>query len=387
MEGTRTHLPESALAIITRVALLYTLFALLSLSFSFVGGVFRYEPWTLLYSIMGWLQAALIALTAEYSRRLVSGPKTALADTFFLGMPAFAQLFADASQFLFVRSGPAFSIAQSFLISSYVIDYFVFFIIGRWLLLAHRNKGQSTDQGETRSTQAVVVEGEDLAPELKKDITRLGAGEGSVDRVINSVIWRSIKSERIATFSLRVMIILVIVGSMASFGLWIFTHADRISLLEAEQTRLVRLQGEVKDLKDKLGAGATDEIKAQLDRVNKVIADNYSNEQSFKETMDRLNLQSQTNYADIAIRVTIAVLTIFLVQVFFSVYKYNRHLAIMLAAKAEALELAGSDETARKELSREAITIVKESIPGFGAHPKTPLEQIAQAFERVRGRE
>lgn len=103
----------------------------------------------------------------------------------------------------------------------------------------------------------------------------------------------------------------------------------------------------------------------------------------YEATLERLKEESKSNYADIAIRVTIAVLTIFLVQVFFSVYKYNRHLAIMLSAKAEALELVSNDDDARKELSREAVSIVKESIPGFGPNPRTPMEEAGRITERV----
>jgi hypothetical protein len=222
---------------------------------------------------------------------------------------------------------------------------------------------------------------------LPSRLSLLGKGEGYIDRVINSVIDRSIRSERQANFSLVIMLMLVMVGGMASFGLWALTHADRISTLESETNNLRRLSESFQDVRDKLDSNNEAAAKDSLARLDQFVKDNKLDYQSYKDTLGRLSQQSQLNYGDIAIRVTIAVLTIFLVQVFFAVYRYNRHLAIMLAAKAEALELAGNDDDSRKDLSREAVSIIKESIPGFGAHPKTPIEEIVRAVDRLRKRD
>lgn len=162
------------------------------------------------------------------------------------------------------------------------------------------------------------------------------------------MLWRSTKSEGTANFSLYVMLGLVFVGGMASSGLWALTDADRFNSQEAERNKLLALQSDVKGLREELGPGGED-LKNQLDRVVGYIGRNYQTSPTYEETLKRLSLQSQTNVADIAIRVTIAVLTIFLVQVFFSVYKYNRHLAIMHARGQDRGPRAGRERRGRAE--------------------------------------
>ncbi|HEX8499570.1 MAG TPA: hypothetical protein VF659_03180 [Pyrinomonadaceae bacterium] len=170
---------------------------------------------------------------------------------------------------------------------------------------------------------------------------------------------------------------------MASFGLWAFTHADRINTLESERNKILAMERGLELLQARAANADDKELKTSVDSLLKTVKDTYSTSPNYEATLNRLSQQSQTNLPDIAVRVTIAVLTIFLVQVFFSVYKYNRHLSMMLAAKAEALELAGSDEAAKKKLSLEAVDIVKEGLPGFGPSPRTPMEEVIRAAERL----
>jgi hypothetical protein len=369
--------------IITRVIMMYTGLAILSITFSFLSGVFRVSSLQPPVFIVGWLEATVMAILIDYSRRLGETSTNRLTHRIWILVPAVIRVSQDLLQLINYRYEFTYvSVRETYLLLA-ESRLLIIFCVAFWLTSAYRRKVHNKQTNSTPTTDLGTLD-TTIPSQVKKGIVPLGVGEETIGRVIISVVRRSLRSEQIATFSLRVMIVLVIVGGMASFGLWMFTHADRISSLESERIKLLALQSEIKDTRDKLGAAATDDIKAQLDRVNKFIDQNYSGSESFKDTLNRLSLQSQTNYADIAIRVTIAVLTIFLVQVFFSVYKYNRHLAIILAAKAEALELVGSDDGARKELSKEAIGIVKESIPGFGAQPKTPLEQLVSAFEKVR---
>jgi hypothetical protein len=254
-------------------------------------------------------------------------------------------------------------------------------IVGVWLLHSgYKFRTTSLDHQSVSENFAVTTNEPESRDALRTNL--LGRGDGYIDRVIHSVINRSLKSERIATFSLIVMLVLVLIGGMASFGLWAFTHADRISSIESERNKLTLLQAEMQELKQEL-TSSDQAAAAKLDRLLKFVDQNYKTSPSYEATLNRLSQQSQSNYADIAIRVTIAVLTIFLVQVFFAVYKYNRHLAIMLSAKAEALELAGSDDDARKELSHEAVSIVKEAVPAFGAQPRTPIEEAARLAAKI----
>jgi hypothetical protein len=366
-----------------RIVVIYGGLALLSFIFRYLGG----EP--IGRSIIGiftsWASATFLAIVYEYSRVLQVPPRTSRIYRYLFIIPGFIQIAEEVNRLIEIR-GEVLS-NQPYVI--YLILYV--FWIGFVLLIALLLRSAYITQA-VRPTSPVMAS-EVLAPSSNgaSSITNtpsllLGRGDSHVDRVIHSVIERSMKSERVASFSLTIMLILVMIGGMASFGLWIFTHADRINSLEAERNKLVSLQAEMKIVRDKLGLGS-DEAKARLDPFINFVDKNYSTSPSYEATLNRLSLQTQSNYADIAIRVTIALLTIFLVQVFFAVYKYNRHLANILAAKAEAFELAGSEEDARKELCREAASMIKEGVPGFGQPPRTLIEEAVRAAERLRKRE
>jgi hypothetical protein len=370
-------------SVIRRILLLYCGLAILSYTLRYLSGEFSDStPWT----FIAWTYAAIYAIVFEYSRRLCVPPRgNRLYSALFLA-PALIQMGRDITLSIANRRG---TVGESHIIIILFLlsGLYISFAILNALLL------RSAYLARVSRPNIPALELEVFPPSTNGDspitdihLSLLGRGNSYVDRVIHSVLDRSAKSERTAGFSLMIMIALVMVGGMTSFGLWFLTHADRINTLEAERNKLILLQTETKDVLDKLGPGYED-AKAQLDRLIKFIDKNYSTSTSYEATLNKLSLQSQSNYADIAIRVTIAVLTIFLVQVFFAVYKYNRHLAIMLAAKAEALELVGSDDDARKELCREAVSIVKESVPGFGQSPRTPIEEAVRTAERIRKQE
>jgi hypothetical protein len=382
MQTTDSDLSALPTSIFRRVFLLYGGLAIISFTFSYLGGGFRYSPLSLPWHFLGWIYSASLALVIDYGRRLCVPPKSSRAYRALFLAPALVQIGLNISRSIIYIGFDDASLGENL--------YFLMGALAVGLALVGVRLLQSAYIAHTTRLDISVADLESPIPseDGASSVTNipshlLGQGDSYIDRVIKSVVGRSMKSEHVASISMIIMIVLVMVGGMASFGLWAFTHADRISSLEAERNKLISLQADMKEVRDKLTTGSED-AKAQLDRLIKFIDQNYSTSESFKETLNRLSVQSQTNYADIAIRVTIAVLTIFLVQVFFSVYKYNRHLAIMLAAKAEALELAGNDAAARKELSREAVSIVKESVPGFGPHPRTPIEEATSMAERFR---
>jgi hypothetical protein len=120
-----------------------------------------------------------------------------------------------------------------------------------------------------------------------------------------------------------------------------------------------------------------------------LIAANYNGDQneSFDEKISRIEQLTKTSYSDLGIRVTIALLTVFLVQIFFALHKYNQRLAVVLANKAEALELIGSEPNNRKLLSREMIKLMREPSPDFGAEVKTPLQEVSDVARKVKSKE
>ena len=77
------------------------------------------------------------------------------------------------------------------------------------------------------------------------------------------------------------------------------------------------------------------------------------------------------NWEHIAMRGTIAALTIFLVQIFFHIFKYNQTQESLLSSKAEVLELYKEDEPKRKDLRAYFLSKI-DSNPAFSKSPKAP---------------
>lgn len=359
-----------------RILLIYLTLALSSIALSYLSGRYAFQlffPWV----IISWIYAATLAVFLEYSRKLSVPQRKSFPFRVLFMIPALVQVIQDMENTFRLEF---FHNTQLFGFLAWVGECGAAIVGARLLHSAYKFRATQLDDLQPVSDNSTAVN--DLGSHDAVLTNLLGRGNGYVDRVIHSVINRSLKSERMATFSLVVMLVLVLIGGMASFGLWAFTHADRISSIETERNKLTGLQAEMQGLKQGLASNKP-EAAAKLDQLLTFVEQNYKTSPSYEATLNRLSQQSQSNYADIAIRVTIAVLTIFLVQVFFAVYKYNRHLAIMLSAKAEALELLGTDEDARKELSREAVSIVKEAVPAFGAQPRTPIEEVARLAEKI----
>lgn len=356
-----------------RIVLLYGGLLLVSVSYQYLSGKFSSFPtlyflWlSVSFQVLGMARAAAEALILDLAGRLRTSKSGRSSYRLLYIVPGLVQMVLTISDF---------GLPLAFILTTLEIAL-VFFgaaliwasYLDRYNASVNQTNAQAVQRHETDVTG-------DRIPML------LGLGNGYVDRVTRSVFGRSAKAERAASFSLGVMLTLVFVGGMASFGLWVFTHADRIATIENETHKLLALEAEMEGLRD----NPDQELKDRVNRLLDFVKQNYKTTETLEATLNRLTVQSQTNLADIAVRVTIAVLTIFLVQVFFAVYKYNRHLGSVLAAKAEALELAANDEDARRELSHEAIAIVKESVPGFGPQPRTLYQQAVGVAEKFAKR-
>lgn len=366
-----------------RILLSYGVLLLLSLIYRYLRGEFqdlngfREMSIVLSWTTFGWARAAAEAWLVDFGVTMSRPGRSRSILRCLYVAPALFQVGKDMAELLIFRSYVGLIAATCWYLFDAALLWIGITIVwttfSRFVRSAHLAGGD-----EPRTMKPTYADGR-----FTEDTpVPLGQGNSYLDRVIRSVFLRSSKAERAASFSLTVMLILVLVGGMASFGLWVFTHADRIATIESERNKLISLQTEMQGLRNK----SDQELKDRIDRLLKSVEQYYSTSSSYEGTLNRLSTQSQTNLADIAVRVTIAVLTIFLVQVFFSVYKYNHHLASVLAAKAEALELVSNDDEARGELSHEAIAIVKESVPGFGAQPRTPYEQAAALAEKFSKR-
>jgi hypothetical protein len=199
-------------------------------------------------------------------------------------------------------------------------------------------------------------------------------------RIANAISTRSHQAAESARISMIIMIVLVLVGGGASVGLWFFGQLDRIRAIEVERNRLLQLSVGIQRLPR---LAAADQVQAVKD-MQKVIQDNYDAPNDYRVFLKDIADKLQTSWPDIAIRVTLAVLTLFLVQIFFAVYKYNQHLSNLLAAKAEALELLAVTPEDRQRVRSEMIPLATESLPGFAAGPQTPLQDILNVIGKAQ---
>jgi hypothetical protein len=199
-------------------------------------------------------------------------------------------------------------------------------------------------------------------------------------RVTEIIRARSERTSDNARLSMIIMIVLVLVGGGASVGLWFFGQLDRVRSIEVERNKLVALSSGLETLPHIAGPDQPKAIAELQNQIQFQFGQNNTYQQFLRDIAER----TQTSWPDIAIRVTLAVLTLFLVQIFFAVYKYSQHLSNVLAAKAEALELLSVTPEDRQHVRNEMIALVREGVPGFGSGPNTPLQEILELLGKLR---
>jgi hypothetical protein len=198
--------------------------------------------------------------------------------------------------------------------------------------------------------------------------------------VTEAVRRRSRQTSEGARLSMIIMILLVLVGGGASVGLWFFGQLDRIRTVELERMKLLHLSTNL----DRLSTQTTTQQAENVAQLRRFVQDNYGQDNSYQALLRDIAAKAQTSWPDIAIRATVAILTLFLVQIFFSVYKYSLHLSNILAAKAEALELVGVSSEDRQNLRKEMIAVATEGAPGFSPGPNTPLQELLDIVEKLK---
>ena len=104
---------------------------------------------------------------------------------------------------------------------------------------------------------------------------------------------------------------------------------------------------------------------------------------NYKQLLENIQKKESYNLSEIIMRVAIAALTFFLVQVFLRIYKYNKQQYTSLLTKAEVLELFNEPGTDMKKL-REILASKIEENPKFGNTPTTPIEQIINIADKAK---
>lgn len=160
----------------------------------------------------------------------------------------------------------------------------------------------------------------------------LGRGSSILDNIINSILNRAGTSTRFVYFAISAIILIVIIGGSASFGTVALNEANKVRELESERLKMLEIVNAIQTNDSSKSAERNIEVK-------RIISARYGDESSYKVILENIEKQSYVSWPDIAMRMTIAALTLFLVQIFFHIYKYNQQQASQLLTKAEVLEL------------------------------------------------
>lgn len=223
----------------------------------------------------------------------------------------------------------------------------------------------------------------------------LGQGNTKFDRVIKALFFRVNRSEKTAKLSLAIIVLLVFIGGSISIGTIALDQFSKLRQLEKVRQNMLsaidqidkrNFQFEVHNSKD-----STELIERQLDNVvaNSIQTaveatfGSLEDTKNYKQLLENIQKKESYNISEIIMRVAIAALTFFLVQVFLKIYKYNQQQSTSLLTKAEVLELF-NEEGANKEKLLDLLASKLEGNPKFGNSPATPIEQIINIADKAK---
>jgi len=219
-----------------------------------------------------------------------------------------------------------------------------------------------------KSTKEILLE------ETKEQ--QLGKGNSILDKVITSVLSRANASSRVISFTLVIMLVIVAIGGSASFGTVALSEAKKVRELEAERLKMLNIINIIQE------ADST-KFDERNNKLKEIISYRYGNENTYKSIIENIEKQSYVSWPDIAMRITIAALTLFLVQIFFHIYKYNQQQASHLFTRAEILELYKESGADQSEL-RLGLLAKVDSNPKFEKSPSTPTEQFINVISKAK---
>ncbi|WP_445454479.1 hypothetical protein [Flavobacterium sp. 25HG05S-40] len=240
----------------------------------------------------------------------------------------------------------------------YFLDVFVYLLI---FLILFNNLILIANLSDTKT------------PNKKNENQDASTENSYVSKIIKLILERANSSNRNTTFSLIIMIIIVIIGGSASFGTVALNEVNKIRELETERIKMLNIITILKD-----------EQISNTDRNNEIkeiLTSRYGNETSYNEVIKNIEQQSYISWPDIAMRITIAALTLFLVQIFFHIYKYNQQQASNLFTRAEVLELYQESDSNLDELRLGLLSKLDQN-PKFDKSPTSPTEQFISIIKK-----
>jgi hypothetical protein len=247
------------------------------------------------------------------------------------------------------------------------------------------NLTKSTTDTSPSSSNTLLLE-----PELL-----LGQGNTIIDRVIKSLFYRANRSEKTAKLSLVLIVLLVFIGGSISIGTIALDQFSKLRQLEKVRQEMLSVVNRL-DLNSMRYAylNSKDSIVRVTFRHDSTIAKSIQNTikttfgsledtKNYQQLLENIQKKESYNVSEIIMRIAIAALTFFLVQVFLRIYKYNQQQNTILLTKAEVLELYNYPNSDMQKL-REILASKIEENPKFGNTPSTPIEQIINIADKAK---
>ena len=247
------------------------------------------------------------------------------------------------------------------------------------------NLPQSTTDTSPTHLNTILLESELL----------LGQGATIIDRVIKSLLYRANRSEKTAKLSLVLIVILVFIGGSISIGTIALDQFSKLRQLEKVRQEMLSVVDKLDLNKMRISyLNSKDSIERFTIKHDKDIArsiqesiiitfGSLEDTKNYKQLLENIQKKESYNISEIIMRVAIAALTFFLVQVFLKIYKYNQQQNTILLTKAEVLELFNEPGSDMKKL-REILASKIEENPKFGNTPSTPIEQIINIADKAK---
>lgn len=212
----------------------------------------------------------------------------------------------------------------------------------------------------------------------------------SIDKVISSIENRASSAEKSISNSLIIMVVLVFIGGGTTIGTLAFSKASKVRELEIKRIELIEISDSLNKIHSDFSTNSIisdtakfRSISKQLNNIKISIDKKFGQKNTYKDVLDNIQRSEIISWEDIAIRITIAALTLFLIQIFFHIYKYNQQQASSLRSKAEVLILFNESGADLNDL-RNGLLSKLSTEAKFGKDPTTPTEQIINIIDGVR---
>lgn len=195
-------------------------------------------------------------------------------------------------------------------------------------------------------------------------------------KVIKSIRGRANQFNKRMYLNLFYILLIVIIGGGASFGLAALKEASVFRDLESQRIQLIKVLNELEVFDD-------NDIRSK-NGIKRIINETYPTSVKYETLIEKLEKNSEISWRDIAMRVTIAALTLFLVRIVFQMYKYNQQQSSNLLARAEILELYLDDKSDLDSL-REGLLTKLEANPSFNKTDSNSAEQLLKLIAVSKG--